>query len=244
MSNPRPTRRGNLDPLGRYYTGDVAAGYEEFRRASKSWQAEDAAVRQIFDSIDLPSGAPILDVPVGTGRFIPFFSSRGYRLLGLDLSPEMVAAARAKASSCSSCNAEISTGDATSLNLPDKSVDAAVSVRFLVHLELPTVETVLTELARVSRRYVIAHVRVREIGFSASVNRWVRRAIGGWRRHSGSGETSGPEIKVADKLATIHSREALEDCWTRAGLQLVRDLTVNVTTRGYACHIFLFLVVT
>lgn len=244
MDNSRPTKSGNLDPLGRYYTGEIAASYDAFRQASKSWQAENAAIERIFESLGLQPGSVVLDVPVGTGRFLPLFAKSGYKVIAVDVSPDMADAARAKAAECGLDDAAVMIDDATALGLPDNSVDAALSVRFLVHLELASVERVLSELARVSRRYVIVHVRIRRPGAVAAFGRWLRHSLGKFRAASGSGEGSARAVKVLGKLATMHRRPDLEACWERCGLALAQDLTVNVTSRGYECHILVLTVQT
>ena len=69
----------------------------------------------------LPAKAGILDVCCGTGYLAALLTARGYRVIGLDTSREMLAYARANAPA-----AEFVLGDAASFRLPGAR-DAAVS---------------------------------------------------------------------------------------------------------------------
>lgn len=51
----------------------------------------------LLEELQVPPGARILDVGCGTGRHSIELAKRGYRMTGLDLSPAMLARARAKA---------------------------------------------------------------------------------------------------------------------------------------------------
>ncbi len=48
------------------------------------------ALKALFHRFDVPEGARILDVPCGIGRHATRLAKRGYRTLGLDLSPAYV----------------------------------------------------------------------------------------------------------------------------------------------------------
>lgn len=56
---------------------------------------EEAAF--VADALGLAPGARVLDVPCGGGRHALELSARGFRVTGVDLSPEFLAAARARA---------------------------------------------------------------------------------------------------------------------------------------------------
>src|SRR3990167_5525647 len=63
------------------YNGAIAKGYDAKREDSEKWKAEDRIMRGMLT--DLPRGTSVLDVPVGTGRFIPFYEEFGFNVLGL-----------------------------------------------------------------------------------------------------------------------------------------------------------------
>src|SRR3990167_10578880 len=105
------------------YNGEIAKGYDAKREDSEKWKAEDRIVREMLS--DLPRGTSVLDVPVGTGRFIPLYEELGFRVLGLDISDDMLREASQKAKSDDTF---LRFGDARNLDLPDKSYDVAICI--------------------------------------------------------------------------------------------------------------------
>jgi ubiquinone/menaquinone biosynthesis C-methylase UbiE len=68
----------------------------------------------------------ILDAGVGTGRNFPFYPP-GADVVGIDLSPAMLARAERRRPSASTTNVELRQMDVTRLSFPDRSFDAAVA---------------------------------------------------------------------------------------------------------------------
>lgn len=62
----------------------------------------------------------ILDYGCGTGRFLRFFASKGYRVIGMDITPEMLEEAE-RFGIPDACETKLSDG--TTLDLPSNSVD-------------------------------------------------------------------------------------------------------------------------
>ena len=148
---------------GDIYYGDTAALYEAERARTGRWQREHQAVETFLER--LPRELTVLDVPLGTGRFIELYQARGHRVSGLDASQEMVAIATGRAGDG---NIEAVTGDATRLPWPDGSFDLVVSTRFLRHiLPFAQAKQALGEMARVCRGHAII-----EIGSTTGRSRW------------------------------------------------------------------------
>jgi hypothetical protein len=78
--------------LLRRYSGARASSYEA-RREGRSWQVEDESLRSICHRL---RPRKILDCPVGTGRWIPFYREIGTSLVGVDFSADMLAEAARK----------------------------------------------------------------------------------------------------------------------------------------------------
>jgi ubiquinone/menaquinone biosynthesis C-methylase UbiE len=130
------------------YVGDVAANYERDRTGEPLWQTEQLWVSSLVQT--WPRGSSVLDVPVGTGRFLPIYQQFGMEATGIDTSADMLAAARAKGT-----EARLFLGDAGKIDLPAKSVDYSVCWR-LTHLVPPdALNAIVAELARVTRRRVV-----------------------------------------------------------------------------------------
>jgi len=89
----------------------------------------------------------LLDAGVGTGRNFPFYP-RNSRVVGIDLSPAMVAHAQRRVS-LSSAPIELKVMDVTRLDFPDRSFDAAIATFLFCVLPEEQQVTALRELSRV-----------------------------------------------------------------------------------------------
>ncbi|GAA3957775.1 class I SAM-dependent methyltransferase [Actinoplanes auranticolor] len=110
---------------------DTVAGYRAWSRTYDEpgnglFPAEEALVHEILDA--LPGGVA-LDAACGTGRHTGHLVARGYRVIGVDSSPDMLEQARARVPA-----ADFRLGDLHSLPLPDDHADVIVCALALVHL--------------------------------------------------------------------------------------------------------------
>ncbi|WP_043264233.1 class I SAM-dependent methyltransferase [Streptomyces sp. CT34] len=135
-----PDRRKPVSELG------AADGYA-------SWSTRYDSLPSAFIEVEEPilhgllDRGPVgtaLDAACGTGRQTAALTARGYRTIGVDQSPEMLAHARRKAP-----GAEFREGRLEKLPLADNSVDLAVCSLALTHL--PDLCAGIGELARVVR---------------------------------------------------------------------------------------------
>ena len=218
----------NLEYLGKYYEGSTVADYDRKRSTHGSWRAEQAALDDFLREISLPPGSAVVDVPVGTGRFLETYARLGFRVTGIDISTDMVATSRQRAAALGLQSATFAIGDATRLQLADKSVDLAVSVRFLNHLEFDTIRSVIAELARVSTRYLIVHARITlPEGDSSSLSVVINAFRRGAERLAAFAARFVKKKKVADRAATIHTTAAIREIFESAGLRILEDVVVN-----------------
>ncbi|HVC20514.1 MAG TPA: class I SAM-dependent methyltransferase [Vicinamibacterales bacterium] len=97
-------------------------------------------------------GQAVLDVGTGTGRAALTLARAGARVVGLDASAEMLRVAQARAVA-NGVEIEFREGDAHALAVPDQGVDAAISLRVLMHT--PDWRVCLRELCRVTRHRVV-----------------------------------------------------------------------------------------
>lgn len=104
----------------------LAAAYDA-RRPDQGLTAPAvrAAWTALFEKV-LPAGrCTILDVGCGTGSLSLLLAESGHAVTGIDFSPGMIAAARAKAAA-SATNVRFALGDAAAPDLPAISFDAIV----------------------------------------------------------------------------------------------------------------------
>jgi ubiquinone/menaquinone biosynthesis C-methylase UbiE len=120
----------------------AAAAQAYFRRHAAQWDrirklhvADEAVEDAIRAAL---SGAPIralLDLGTGTGRMLQLFGSQIERGLGLDLSLDMLALARARLDRAGLRHCSVRQGDIYDLSLPQDSFDAVIIHQVLHFLD-------------------------------------------------------------------------------------------------------------
>ena len=123
------------------------------------------------------AGSAVLDVPVGTGRFLPLYAEIDARVIGVDLSEDMLAQARSRLAEYPNLDAALLLGDLTRLPTDDASVEVAVCIRFMNLVNLSVAQSALAEMKRVSAGRIILGIRVREA--------WHVRGDASFRIHGG-----------------------------------------------------------
>jgi SAM-dependent methyltransferase len=83
-------------------------------------------------------GKTVLDLGCGTGANVIPLLERGARVVGIDLSPELIAIAQKRLSDAN-LEACVKTGDAYATGLPDDCVDAIFCMALIHHLDIKTV---------------------------------------------------------------------------------------------------------
>lgn len=112
-----------------------------------------AYVREVFDREGIAEahreseGARVLDAACGGGLVAHPLAAAGYRVLGVDLAPGAIEAARRRTPP--GTDARFETGDATALPAADASFDAVLLLDMLEHID--NTPAVLAEAARVLR---------------------------------------------------------------------------------------------
>jgi SAM-dependent methyltransferase len=114
---------------------DITTGYDDFAEIYNRWMGEDF-LRRALPAIDalllnsLPPGARVLDLCCGTGQIARALAPRGFRVTGVDSSPQMLRFAR---QNCP--EAEFLLADARNFS-PPHPFDAALSTfNSLAHLD-------------------------------------------------------------------------------------------------------------
>jgi ubiquinone/menaquinone biosynthesis C-methylase UbiE len=148
------------------YGWDLAAiDYESL------WQAQLAEAQAALLAVtSLAAGEQVLDIACGTG-LVSFQAARAVgptgRVVGIDLSERMVAAAERRAGDLALSNCSFSRMDAETLGLPDASFDVVLCALGLMYM--PDPEQALREMSRVLRP-----------GGRLSLAVWGERANCGW----------------------------------------------------------------
>lgn len=104
--------------------------------------------RVAVSRLDLPEGARVLEVGVGTGLSLPLYSPR-WRVTGIDISDAMLDQARTRLADLGRCDVDLRRMDARQLAFPDGNFDAVVAP--YVMSVVPDPERVMAEMTRVCR---------------------------------------------------------------------------------------------
>lgn len=198
------------------YGWDLAAGdYEAL------WQAQLADARAGLLAMAAPAaGERVLDVACGTG-LVAFEAARAVgpdgRVFGIDLSGQMVDAARLQSSKKALSNVGFARMDAESLALPDASFDLALCALGLMYL--PDPERALREMRRVLRP-----------GGRMALAVWGERSRCGW-----SAVFPIVDAEVASEVCPLFFRLGQQDTLARlcaeAGFEAVEQRRIATTLR-------------
>jgi ubiquinone/menaquinone biosynthesis C-methylase UbiE len=146
-------------PAAKKYLGGVAEGYLQRRENHPTWIWEQSQVQSFVEKH--PAGLTVLDVPLGTGRYVPLYVQAGWKVLGCDISKDMVAEAERTLGPDVVRQAEFRVSPAEHLPWPDRSIDVIVSSRFIQWLpELHHVDKVIAEFGRVGKSELFLQLRI------------------------------------------------------------------------------------
>ena len=143
------------------YFRSNAARWDEIRAL---YVAEEKVEQVLMDLLSGSRVGDLLDVGTGTGRILELLAPQADHALGLDLSREMLAIARAKLDKAGLRNCELRQGDMYQLPLAPRSVDAVTFHQVLHFGETPA--AAIAEAARVLKpggRLLVADFAAHEL---------------------------------------------------------------------------------
>lgn len=144
------------------YFRETAHKWDEIRRDYYDENLRDA----IIQKADVKTGDTVLDIGCGTGFLTVGLAEavgREGRIVGIDVSEEMMSEARRNLSKAGASNVEFRVGDAENIPLADNSMAAVVGNMVLHHC--PSPESAVEEMARVLKpkgRLVLADMEEHE----------------------------------------------------------------------------------
>lgn len=179
---------------------DIASICAAYRRYAKVYDATFGTVfasgrDRILSQMNRSGGQRILEVGVGTGLSLPGYR-RDNQIVGIDISPDMLAIARERVARAGLSNVEdLLEMDAETLEFPDASFDTVVAM--YVMTVVPDADKVMAELRRVCKPngdiYVLNHFIDENEGFLRSGEKLLARFSSkiGWR----------PDVSVGSLIA-------------------------------------------
>lgn len=155
------------------YSANEADSYESDREVEPLWHIENAYIRDLVLRF---KNASILDVPVGTGRFLEFYGDN--KVSGVDLSESMLAKAEERAKARRMDQVSLLRGSVTELPFSDAAFDLVICWRLLHLLPPNMLGPALAEMARVCRSTLCVQAYERAAlpqRMLAKSSRWLRR---------------------------------------------------------------------
>ena len=206
----------NWDPTEHYKSSTVAQSYEDERFRSLPGRVFNSREKKcVADAIaDLPPNSLILDAPCGTGRLAEVLLERGHRVVGLDISSQMLEVAKIRLARFGP-RFQTRVGDATELVSGEDEFAAALCARVLMHFPLSEQIKFLRGVARATDGKVI---------FNQSLNTPYQRARRAAKRMLRNQEPAGYPISTDESQQLIHG----------AGLKLVsRRAVMPLVSEAY-----------
>jgi ubiquinone/menaquinone biosynthesis C-methylase UbiE len=138
------------------YFGGVAEQYEGVRAQQRAWHREHRLVERWCATIAPRS--TVLDIPCGTGRLLPICNRFGLRVVGADLSADMMRQIPHDRRALEACGG-LAACDAARLPFAGASFDYVVSLRlFHLEIDLGVQERMLREFLRIARSGILLHI--------------------------------------------------------------------------------------
>jgi 2-polyprenyl-3-methyl-5-hydroxy-6-metoxy-1,4-benzoquinol methylase len=167
----------NWNPAEHYKEIEIAENYDKARFASIPGRVfdmlEKKALRKMLSK--LPDNSIVLDAPTGTGRLAETILEMGHRVVGVDISPEMLEVAKKKLKRFGDKYQTINS-DVHSIDLEKGSFDAVLCARVLMHFPLEEQISFLTAVSSYSKGLVIFNQSV--ITDYHRMRRYVKRLMG------------------------------------------------------------------
>ena len=179
-------KRANSDRAAEYFRRN-AEGWDKIRSLHIAEDAVETALRNLFPMAGMKD---FLDIGTGTGRVLELFGPRVERGIGIDMSREMLALARANLQKADLRNCQVRRGNMYQLPFSDESFDGIVIHQVLHFAEVPAEaiaeagralrpggRLVVVDFAPHSEEMLRQEHAHRRLGFTDSeVNRWFELA--------------------------------------------------------------------
>ncbi|MCP5006194.1 MAG: class I SAM-dependent methyltransferase [Planctomycetes bacterium] len=205
------------------YTGIFASKYNERRISEPIWDREQDAFKKCLRS--LPDKTTIIDIPIGTGRFIEFYKELGFKAQGVDISKDMLREAQ-KTAEKASYHMEYIHGDALNLPQNESECDYVVCARLLNWVPFHVLVSMLKEFMRVSKKGMILQIRV---GTPLSIKEYFKNMV--YRLLKKPGTIFKPIFrriffgKPVDFF--IHNKSAVENLFMEYGVSIADEKIVD-----------------
>jgi ubiquinone/menaquinone biosynthesis C-methylase UbiE len=227
---PTGVNRGLWEYL---HDADLARNYDAGLAGSSLFHVD-----QEFVARHCPDGARLIDLGCGTGRLLLTFARRGCRVLGVDLSPEMLTVAAGKARAAGLAVGLVRANLTDLRAVADQSFDCAACLFSTLGMVLGAdnrraVVGHAYRLLRPGGRFVL-HVHNRWFNFWDPAGRkWLLRdSLGSWFRGGGGDRVMLPHQGVAGLTLHHFTRREAVRLLRGAGFRVVEVRPVSLREDG------------
>ena len=159
----------SVEKLKTYYVGEEAKKYDQIRKSQQAWKKEEEILNDLLKKISKFEGIKgILDIPVGTGRFLQLYENFAEFVIGIDASNDMLYEARKKSNSLT-IETFFYQGDITNIKV-NKKIDIAICIRLLNFFNETLIREVLRELSQVTNNFLIIGIKTKKNNFNYYFN--------------------------------------------------------------------------
>jgi ubiquinone/menaquinone biosynthesis C-methylase UbiE len=215
------------------YDATVAENYERDRVSEIHWRLEDDFISDYLEQRDVDG---LLDLPIGTGRFMKHYN-RVHRLVGIDISEDMLREARTKVDlRPPSSTTILKKGDVTRLEEQSGSFDVTIVCR-LFHLLPPEVlPSAIAELCRVTKHEVVAQsygVGIATPSESRKKSFWTRLrefpiSLMDRRRDHAPAHANSSSAKPWSHIQSYsHNQSTIDDIFLRAQFRIKKSVFLD-----------------
>ncbi len=140
-----------MDDLKHTYD-TIAQDWDRDHKADEWWKAE---IERYLAHV--PTGAHILDLGCGPGHKSAFFAARGYEVMGVDLSPQMIEIARRDVK-----NVMFEVLDMYELPVISRTFDSVFACASMLHIPKKDIVHILLSIAAILNPHGTCYVSVKE----------------------------------------------------------------------------------
>jgi ubiquinone/menaquinone biosynthesis C-methylase UbiE len=202
------------------YRGSRARDYNRRRERTALYQREQDTIDGFL--AQLPQGSSIVDVPVGTGRYLELYKKHALKVTGLDVSEDMLAEAGKEAGALS-LGATLRREDIRHIAAPDGGFDCVLCMRFLNWLDTAGLEIVMAELTRVARSHLI-------LGVHSKLTHPKIKSRSLWRAAKAYKKTLSQRIRGTERSA--HDETMTRALFARHGLAIADVKSIDPKDDG------------
>ena len=148
------------------YSGQGAKNYDARRESSVRYKNEEAAFAKFFEEVKPRS---VIDCPLGTGRWLPFYQNIEGSIIGVDLSVDMLDQAKAKAKDLNLQNVTMISGSVLDFEFcqySEVAPDLLVCTRFLNWVNESMMRAAIANLSSSGAKWAIVGASVRPLDIS------------------------------------------------------------------------------